>query len=222
MSFLREIQNDAASTDTDVANLLRKCKILAARLGSRGFSAWVDMELNGYPFEQPAPKYRRLVTGWFAQFISSSWRVERAAIPDFIVPEEARDAFHWTEVGDGVAAIQQFALDDGGVAQINHPELILAVQGKMFPGMSCASVWAQIFSNEFAQLLSAIRSRILDFVLELEAENPEAGEALPKSQPIPDDKLQPLVNNFFGSVGNLAQGSHGFSQKATVGIQRGD
>src|SRR5271165_548534 len=37
--------------------------------------------------------------------------------------------------------------------------------------------------------------------------NPDAGEAASNSQPVPPDKLRPIVNNFLGSVGNVAQQS---------------
>ncbi|MBF0290686.1 MAG: hypothetical protein HQK86_00860 [Nitrospinae bacterium] len=47
MSLLRDIQTAAVAPDTDVATLLRKCKILAVRLGNDDFKAWVDHELNG-------------------------------------------------------------------------------------------------------------------------------------------------------------------------------
>jgi hypothetical protein len=42
MRLLQAIENDAAGADTDVATLLRKCKILAARLGNREFQlGWI-------------------------------------------------------------------------------------------------------------------------------------------------------------------------------------
>lgn len=154
--------------------------------------------------------------------MSAAWHVDRAAIPEQIVPKDARGAFRWTEVREGVAAIQQFASHDVGVARIGHPELVFAVQGKMYPNMNCVDVWAQISSNEFAQLLSAIKTRILDFALELESKNPDAGEALTNKPPIPDEILNPIVHNYFGTVGNIAHGSHGFSQSASIGVQPGD
>jgi hypothetical protein len=46
MSLLREIQNDLSRTEVDVPIVLRKCKILAARLGSKEFSQWIEWELN--------------------------------------------------------------------------------------------------------------------------------------------------------------------------------
>lgn len=221
MSFLREIQNDAASSEIDLASLLRKCKILAGRLGSREFGAWVDMELNGYPVAQPVPNYRKVITGWWAQFMNVAWRVDRAAIPELIVPKADREHFRWTEIRDGVAGIQEFASADS-MAVIAHPELISAVQGKMYPGMNCLNVWVEIHSSSFAQLLSAIRTRILDFTMAIEAEDPTAGDAPLNSRPIPADRLSPIVNNYFAAVGNVAQGSHSFHQTANLGIQTGD
>jgi hypothetical protein len=62
----------------------------------------------------------------------------------------------------------------------------------------------------------------LDFVLEIEAANPNAGEAPLNSHPVPEEKLQPLIQNFFGDIGNFAQNSHGFTQNAQLGISTAD
>jgi hypothetical protein len=70
MNLLREIQNDLTSSGVEVTTVLRKCKILAARLGSEEFSRWVDWELNGYPDSQPIPGYRQLGITYFASFVN--------------------------------------------------------------------------------------------------------------------------------------------------------
>ena len=46
MSLLREIQNAAIDGGVKLQTLLRKCKVLAARLGNDEFSQWVDAELT--------------------------------------------------------------------------------------------------------------------------------------------------------------------------------
>ena len=48
MSLLREIQDAAISSDVELSVLLRKCKVLAARLGNQDFKEWIDNELSGY------------------------------------------------------------------------------------------------------------------------------------------------------------------------------
>jgi hypothetical protein len=219
MSLLRDIQNDLASQGGDVTAVLRKCKILAARLGSREFADWVNWELGGYPDQQATPEYRRLAITYYASFSNSAWRVPDAPVPLQIIPEQHRASFQEIEFRDGIA--KAISLAENG-ASIPRPELIFAIQGRMYPTMDCHGVTGRIAGVEFVQLLSAVKSRILDFSLEIEAANPDAGEAAPNTQPVPPEKLQPIVNNFLGSVGNVAQQSHNFSQSATAAIQPQD
>jgi hypothetical protein len=86
----------------------------------------------------------------------------------------------------------------------------------MFPDMNCVGAWGDISAGEFDELISAVNNRILDFVLQIESENPDAGEAPPNSHPVPSEKLQSIVNNFFGTVGNVAQNSRDFSQATNI------
>lgn len=58
MTLLRDIQNSAIDSDGKLSDLLRKCKVLAARLQNEELSQWVDAELNGYPSQENLPAYR--------------------------------------------------------------------------------------------------------------------------------------------------------------------
>ena len=58
MSLLREIQSAAVDANVDVTVVLRKCKVLAARLGNEDFKLWVENELNGYKSKDTLPEYR--------------------------------------------------------------------------------------------------------------------------------------------------------------------
>jgi len=198
MSLLRDIQDNCSTPDGDVTSILRKCKILAARLGSAEFERWVEWELNGYPEPQPTPAYRSLGSSCYANFLSVGWRANRQSVPLSVIPEEFREKFQRVEFRNGIAAATSFV---GNGAIIAKPELGFLLQGKMYPEMNCVGAWIEISGSEFDQLVSAVKNRILDFVLKIEAENPDAGEAPLNSQPVSKEKLQPLVNNFFGHVG---------------------
>src|SRR5579862_5957689 len=93
MSLLREIQDAAVDANTDLPTLLRKCKVLAMRLGSKRFSDWVDQELNGYKSKEELPEYRVLKVqsqGHFAGAMGSG--LKNAPIPLITLPEEMREA----------------------------------------------------------------------------------------------------------------------------------
>ena len=92
MSLLREIQNAAVDKDADIPTILRKCKVLAARLGNDQFKQWVEYELNGYPSKDVLPKYRILRVhscGHFAGPFGSG--LKNAPIPLMNIPESFRD-----------------------------------------------------------------------------------------------------------------------------------
>jgi AbiTii-like protein len=221
MSLLGDIQNDLASAEGDVTTVLRKCKILAARLGSEEFAQWVEWELDGYPDSQPMPVYRRLGIIYYASFLNMCWRLPKQPVPIQFVPEKNRESFRHAEFRDGIAKVVSFTRSNG--ATIQRPELIFALQGKMYPDMECQGVWGEIAVIEFEQLISAVKNRILGFVLKIEAENPAAGEAIPNTQPVAREKLQPLVHNtFYGPVGNVAQNGERVNQTANIGFQSTD
>jgi hypothetical protein len=68
-----------------------------------------------------------------------------------------------------------------------------------------------------------VRTRLLDFSLKLEAENPDVGEIQSGLAPIASEKLRPMViNTFYGSVGNVAQHSEGFSQSSEITNSTGE
>jgi hypothetical protein len=224
MGLLQEIQNDVTSSETggEITNVLRKCKRLAARLGSDDLARWVDSELNGYQEAQPIPDYRRLKGNCYANFMNGRWRANHQVVPVFAVPEEFRDDFYRVEFRDGVAKALPFV---GKGAKIEQPHLPMLIQreGVMFPRLQCVTAWMEISGGEFEQLVSALKNRILDFVLKIEAENPDAGEALPNTHPVPTEALQPLVQNtFYGPVGNVAQHSEHFNQTASMEIKPQD
>lgn len=213
MSLLREIQNDLARPDADVVTVLRKCKILAARLNSVELTHWVDSELNGYAESEPLPEYRMLRAQSYGNFMSIGWRAEHQPIPAFAVPEEDRETF-FAPIGfrDGITIAMVFA-SDGATAELPWLTVSINRHRVMFPQMECMSAWRQISGTQFRQLVDAVKNRILDFSLKIEAENPSAGEALPNSEPVAKDKLQPLVQNtFYGPVANVAQNSANFTQ----------
>jgi len=67
----------------------------------------------------------------------------------------------------------------------------------------------------FRFLVESVRNKILSFALEIEGENPDAGEAAINSEPIPDDKVTYIFNNnISGQVQNLAIWSTDITQEA--------
>src|SRR5579862_3554871 len=58
MSLLREIQDGVTEDSTSLGSLLRKTKLLAARIGVKEIGAWAERELSGYDNAEELPPYR--------------------------------------------------------------------------------------------------------------------------------------------------------------------
>ena len=164
MSLLREIQDAAINSKTDLANLLRQCKVLAARLGSAEFGAWVDNESSGYKPVDDLPEYRILeVTskGHFAGPFGSG--LSNTDIPLSCIPEEYRERISHSYITESVASIEVLVekLDGGGLPQEPWPPDFVALVGQqIYRDMNCIQAWKVIPQTALVTILDEIRNRI--------------------------------------------------------------
>ena len=219
MSLLREIQTAAIESETNLASLLRKCKVLAAKLGSAEFGTWVDNELSGYDSDDNLPEYRIFGVhskGNFAGPFGSS--LKNADIPLMTIPEkQLRELVSHTYMRLSVASIERLIenSDRSSVQEPWHPDLVAFVSTQIYQDMNCMQAWKVIPITNLITILDEIRNRVLSFVLKIEAEDPEAGEAEINSNPVSQEKIQQIFHTHIAGVQNVSIGSHNFKQQAT-------
>jgi hypothetical protein len=89
--------------------------------------------------------------------------------------------------------------------------------------MNCISAWKVIPHGAVVALVDTIKSLVLNFVLEIEKEAPDAGEAAPHQIPLPERKLSHAFNTYItGNVQNVATGSSHFTQAGEIRVVQGD
>lgn len=218
MSLLREIQDAAIDSNTELAVLLRKCKVLAARLGNPEFKQWVENELSGYNDVESLPDYRILIVnskGDFSGPFQSG--IRNANIPLLCIKEELRKSLSHSYLNQSVAAMEALveSASGGTLKEPWNPDLVAYFGQDIYENMNCMQAWKVIPVTGIVAALDAVRNRILNFVLEIEAESPEAGEAPVNSTPVPQEKVHQIFNTYIsGSVQNVATGSSKVSQNA--------
>ncbi len=220
MSLLREIQDAAINSNTDLASLLRKCKVLAARLGSEEFKTWVDSELSGYKDIHDLPEYRIVRVhskGHFSGPFGSG--LQNCNIPMGCLPEKYRETMGRSTLMHGAASLEVLVRDSKGESANEpwDPDFVAMVGQQIIQGMHCLQAWKVVPMPALIEALDEIRNRILNFVLEIEAEDPAAGEAALDSSPVSQEKVNQIFNTYItGDVQNVATGSHSFKQNATT------
>lgn len=228
MSLLGEIQDGAISADVDISVVLRKCKVLAASLGNEDFKSWVERELNGYPSIEEIPDYR-IIRGVesFGHFLGvGGAQYNKAPIPPSGLPEEYREFATTLYLTEPISHYSSLVTQ-----QVNQPTLMLnwpadlvAYLGdKILSGWQLTHAWRLISTGSLVALLDTVRDRILSFALGIEAEAPNAGEALPTQKPIADERVQQVFNTYIqGGVAQIAAGNQTIRSDTNIKIIRND
>lgn len=179
MGLLHSIQESVLDPDSGLAPLLLRVRLLAARLGSQPLADWVRHESDGYPDDAAVPDYRVLDVSYKASFSGPYGSgINNAPIPPHLIEKFA--GTNWTEhrIRQSMAAIDELVAPsaDGGGLGINADNLMLLLQGKVYPGYNCFTVSGSISRAAVVALQHAVRSRILELTVELEKSVPGAAE----------------------------------------------
>lgn len=227
MSLLREIQADAIDANVDISIVLRKCKVLAARLGNKDFKLWVERELNGYTSKEDLPEYRILEVESHGNFLGIAWKANSVPIPPSSIPEKYRDIVTTAYFVDPISSYQWLIRGKENASDVlSQPwpaDLIGLVGSEIYEDMNCVNAWKVISRSTIAALLDTVRNRVLSFVLEIEAEAPDAGEAPPDARPIPEERVtQVFQTNVMGNVASLITGSQIITHSTEITVIQND
>jgi AbiTii len=226
-TLLRSIQDAAVGETESIAALLRRCKVLAARLGSAQLGEWVERELNGYEDAKDLPPYRILSVrslGHFTGAFGSGLR--NAPIPRSCIPEDYR---HWVDVSNLMQPIRAYEdlVREGGASgsfTVPWPADLVAIVGQgIYERMNCLGAWQEIPRGAIVGLLDTVRNKVLSFALEIERLSPDAGEAVPGARAIAPEQIQQVFQtNIYGNVGNVAAGATNPQQSVGSMVTAGD
>jgi AbiTii-like protein len=230
MTLLEQIQNEAVDGSSDLGTLLRKCRVLAAKLKNPAFTDWAIHELDGYPEDSDIPSYRVLRGQPYGSFIGAMGAgLKSVPLRETDIHERARQIILVRKFNEGVASIQAtyegYRHSDLGLRSAWPADFFSFYQSTtVAEHLVLAQAWTLFSVEALAGMLSTIRNRILNFVLEIAELNPDAGEAQIGKPAIPPEKTAQVFNNtihIHGNVTNLA-GGNVERQTSTSVVRKGD
>ena len=200
MNLLEDIQNAAADPSSSVSTLLRKCKILAERLGNQRLEDWIVWESDGYPEDIPVPKYRIWKLQVRGNFLGPYSNLNHAPISALKLPQNVRKSYNEYKCRLSIASIEsaiknenQMVLTTGGLAS--------TLGRSVYPNMTCVECWAEFSIGDCIELLNAVRNRVLDFSLVLWKANPAVGKPNSNAQKLLSaDGITQSVNQTFNTT----------------------
>lgn len=206
MTLLQEIEQGAASADMPLSTLLRKCLILASRLGSRPATEWVEWELNGYPINVTLPEYRYLPLIIKANLVDLAKQVTDWAVPPKFLGKNA-DRITRLPYRNSIGTIEHFLKSAQSKACFQIGDLPLYLAAQKFTHMEITSAWGETNSGQLMGIVETVRNRVLKFALDLEIEYPNAGN-IGKIARGTAKVDQIFVNNIYGTANVIAMASN--------------
>lgn len=221
MSLLKNIQNEAINSQIPLADVLRKCKLLAYKLGNKEIKEWVELELNGYQNKKDLPQYRIIPVNSKGEFFDCLGNKTIQDIPMLCIDKEYHKDVMFAYFLDSVAGLEE------KIKHRNHntdifsqpwlPDITLCMRNSIYENLICNQAWKIISVSSIINVLDNIRNRVLTFVLEIEAQNPKAGEVEMNTNPIPEKTLTQIFNTTInGNVQNVATGSSDVNQNSQI------
>lgn len=177
MSLLQDIQAAVLQEGADLGPILLKLRLFAARIGSQPLAEWVKHESEGYPRNAELPDYRIVPVSYTATFSGPFGSgINNAPISPYLIEKFAGKQWVRHEMRESIAAVDDLLAtsEKGGALGLNAADLILLLQGKVYPDYACNAVTGRISRSSLAAIRHSVRSRVLELTLELEKSIPDA------------------------------------------------
>lgn len=220
MKLLNEIIDSLSTQESSLTGALLKTKVLLHQIGHKELVEWVNHELNGYPHEQDLPEYRKLPAQVLANM---AYQVNSHPIPLGHLDDKVRERFETAKMYQSLAVLEKLTANEDGFLESPIPMEYNGIFGKSLAnGYMIQRVWSSIGKPDVAQIFVQVRSRLLDFVLELKE---QIGEDVPEQeikQRTDSIDASSLFNNaIFGNNTTIVVGNHN-SQDVTNIVAKGD
>jgi AbiTii len=229
MTLLNEIVSILSDENGSLNQALLKTKVLLHKLDQQELTSWVNNELNGYGKEKEVPQYRVVNAQVFGNLTNGYWQHSNTLLPIHHLSDRVREYLEKEKLRHALSVLEQFANKQVGKLVHNiPPEYNGSLGNSLSSGYWVENAWGQIEFSQVVQVLTEIRSRLLDFILELQSKlGDNVTDANLKNEAAMIDTPAMFAQSIFG--GNTTFGDnttfvlgHGNNQQVTNVNIKGD
>ena len=196
-----------SSESPNLNDALFKTKVLLHKLGEKDLIAWVDAELNGYKDTEELPDYRILKVTVLGNFSNMAYSYTAQPLPLSYLDEKLRKNLETSYLRQSIAVIESYAKDDSSLTLTISPELYGTLSKGLDPSYSIERAWSKHQPGDMLQVINQIRSRLLDFVLQLSERIPNEIEPEKMKEKSKEIGTTELFNNaVFGNNATVIVG----------------
>jgi AbiTii len=153
----------------NLTDALMKTKLLLHKLGRKDLAGWVNQELTGYDASDRIPDYRILHATVKCNAASIGAQFTGHPLPTMHLDEKVRARFEELDIRDSISTIEELARTASGRLTMPIPmEANHLFEKALRGGVHVQMAWSEIGHGQVTQILTQVRSRLLDFLLELD------------------------------------------------------
>lgn len=236
--LLDQIHDGALDSNTNLADLLRKCIALGGETQSERLRDWATQELMGYWGETEIPDYRKTASPLFLDGATVRARVVGQQVPLAMIPvdirQRVRELMDNVEVRHSVSQVVDLvetARRSGeGSVKLSPPhqqELVALINAKladddqkkysspgpfgMAPSQVVERVYWQVSVSDLVAIIDGVRTTLVRLVVEIRAATPES-----PATPSREAAEQAVDVAVYGKVRNLVISQVGAESQGAV------
>ena len=225
MDLVRQIVEILSDTRPNLENALIKTKVLLHRLREQAYADWINKELNGYSKDDEVPDYRVIPSSvkiTATDGFTRRWKDMPAPIGH--LDEKTRRWLERNELRQSISSLESLAHSEGDMlTRPIPPEFWPKLGEKLSSGIVVDYAHCEMSKAQLQGVLTQIRSRLLDFVLELEAKLPRDASEEDVREISKKVHVGNLLNNaMFGSNTTIVIGDNNRQNLSFSVVQKGD
>ena len=212
---------DKSSTLTDI---LIKTKVLAFKLKNQELTDWIDNELNGYP-DGKLPSYRILRCQVIGQISNGFQRAKNFPVPLTALNEKEKISITTVRLYQSISTLDDFLIrGDGAKMVMNIPPEFYSFLSKDFDNnFEIEFARREVDKVQIVQMLTAVRTKLLDFLLKLNEEIGEEADLKNLSSDISKEKVASLFKSaVFGNNTTIIVGDKNSQTVTNISVSTGN
>jgi hypothetical protein len=173
MKLLESIINDLVNTNTSLNDPLLKTKVLASRIKNAQLLEWVNSELTGYDEEAVLPDYRIEFGVLMGNYLNGSFQVSNAQIPIPNISREFKELYTKIDNRDSVEAVANLVGKKNIAFSVSNDRkayLENEIRSQGNHRFQILNLHIQMPANFLSNIVSNVRSKLLELMLQLEQE----------------------------------------------------
>jgi hypothetical protein len=173
VKLIEEIIEILSNENCNLENALIKTKILLHKMGEKSLLNWINNELNGYENIEDLPSYRKIDCIVLGSFQNYTTQYTNQVLPIMHLTDEQFDFFTKIKYPYSISEIEDISNKENSIYFAIELEYAPLLMKKLDSSFNVINLKREVSKSKFLGILTQIRSRLLDFILDLSEKIPE-------------------------------------------------